>query len=116
MNENYDQLFTTQESHEVLKITKMMQLGLKKVHSKVNLVFWQQMSKHQWYLLDREGHGHKAAVYKSHFLPLRHSVVTETPARYLANKPCLSKGKASLLSFAPMTWWQLGFKLRSQDY
>ena len=24
---------------------------------------------------DREGHGHKAVVYKSHFPPLRHSVV-----------------------------------------
>ena len=54
-------------------------------------------------MLDREGHGHKAVVYKSHFPPLRHSVVTETPARYLANKPRLSKGKAPLLSFAPTT-------------
>ena len=24
-------------------------------------------------MLDREGHGHKAVLYKSHFLPLRHS-------------------------------------------
>ena len=32
-----------------------------------------------WYLSDREGHGHKAVLYKSHFLPLRHSVVRETP-------------------------------------
>ena len=29
---------------------------------------------------DREGHGHKAVVYNSHFPPLRHSVLTETPA------------------------------------
>ena len=32
---------------------------------------------------DREGHGHKAVLYKSHFLPLRHSFSTsvdrETP-------------------------------------
>ena len=38
---------------------------------------------------DREGHGHKAIVYKSHFPPLRHSVVTETPADTLANKKVL---------------------------
>ena len=41
-------------------------------------------------MLEREGHGHKAVVYKSHFLPLRHSVVTETPADTLANKPRLA--------------------------
>ena len=46
---------------------------------------------------DREGHGHKAVVYKSHFLPLRHSVVTETPARYLANKPHLTKDQDFVL-------------------
>ena len=40
---------------------------------------------------DREGHGHKAVVYKSHFPLLRHSVVTETPADTLANKPRLTK-------------------------
>ena len=28
---------------------------------------------------DREGHGHKAVLYKSHFPPLRHSVDRETP-------------------------------------
>ena len=49
---------------------------------------------------DREGHGHKAIVYKSHFPPLRHSVVTETPARYLANKPRLTKDQA-LRSLCP---------------
>ena len=43
---------------------------------------------------DREGHGHKAIVYKSHFPPLRHSVVTETPADTLANKPRLTKDQA----------------------
>ena len=26
-------------------------------------------------MLDHEGHGHKAIIYKSHFPPLRHSVV-----------------------------------------
>ena len=30
-------------------------------------------------LSDREGHGHKAVLYKSHFPPLRHSVDRETP-------------------------------------
>ena len=49
---------------------------------------------------DREGHGHKAIVYKSHFPPLRHSVVTETPADTLANKPCLTKDWA-LCSLCP---------------
>ena len=32
---------------------------------------------------------YKAVVYKSHFPPLRHSVVTETPADTLANEPRL---------------------------
>ena len=49
---------------------------------------------------DREGHGHKAVVYKSHFPPLRHSVVTETPADTLANKPCLTKDQ-TLCSLCP---------------
>ena len=33
-------------------------------------------------MLDHEGHGHKAVVYKSHFPPLTHSVVTDT-TRYI---------------------------------
>ena len=49
---------------------------------------------------DCEGHGHKAVVYKSHFLPLRHSVVTEIPADTLANKPRLTKDQA-LCSLCP---------------
>ena len=52
---------------------------------KANLV---KLSTGQYWLVfngekgmsDHEGHGHKAVVYKSHFLPLRHPVVTETPA------------------------------------
>ena len=54
---------------------------------------------------DCEGHGHKAVVYKSHFLPLRHSVVTETPARYLANKPHLTKDQV-LCSLCPHERWK----------
>ena len=27
---------------------------------------------------DREGHGHKAVLYKSHFPPLRHSLARDT--------------------------------------
>ena len=50
---------------------------------------------------DREGHGHKAVVYKSHFPPLRHSVVTETPADTLANKPRLTKDTHSLFFMPP---------------
>ena len=51
-------------------------------------------------LSDCEHRGHKAVVYKSHFLPLRHSVVTETPTRYLGNKPRLTKDQA-LCSLCP---------------
>ena len=54
---------------------------------------------------DREGHGHKAVVYKSHFPPLRHSVVTETPADTLANKLRLTKDQA-LCSLCPHDKWQ----------
>ena len=42
---------------------------------------------------DREGQGHKAVVYKSHFPATKalhsRSVVTETPADTLAHKPHL---------------------------
>ena len=38
-------------------------------------------------MLDHEGQGHRAIVYKSHFPPLRHSVHVEIPADTLANKP-----------------------------
>ena len=51
-------------------------------------------------MLDHEGHGHKSIVYKSLFLPLRYSVVTETPADTLANKPHLHT-KAYSLFFMP---------------
>ena len=51
---------------------------------------------------DREGHVHKAVVYKSHFPPLRHSVVTETPADTLANKPRLHTNTPFVL-YAPTT-------------
>ena len=49
---------------------------------------------------DREGHGHKAVVYKSHFPATKaldsHSVVTETPTDTLANKPRLLQRHSSL--------------------
>ena len=51
---------------------------------------------------DREGHGHKAVVYKSHFPPLRQAVATETPADTLANKPRL-QAKTLLVLYAPTT-------------
>ena len=51
---------------------------------------------------DREGHGHKAVVYKSHFPPLRYSVVTETPVDTLANKPRLHT-KTLFVLYAPTT-------------
>ena len=72
---------------------------------KANLVI---LSTSQYWLIfngeegmsDCEGHGHMAIVYKSHFPPLRHSVVTETPADTLANKPRLTKDQA-LCSLRP---------------
>ena len=73
---------------------------------KANLVI---LSTSQYWLIfngekgmsDREGHGHKAVVYKSHFPPLRHAVVTETPADTLANKPRLTKDTHSLFFMPP---------------
>ena len=52
-------------------------------------------------MLDREGHGHKAIVYKSHFPPLRHAVVTETPADTLANKSRLIRDNKTLFFMPP---------------
>ena len=68
-------------------------------------------------VLDREGHGHKAIVYKSHFPATEalhsHSVVRENPADTLANKPCLLQRPSSLLFMlhdmvaARMKYWDL---------
>ena len=56
---------------------------------------------------DREGHGHKAVVYKSHFPATKalhsQSVVTETPTDTLANKPRLLQRPSSLLFMPPTT-------------
>ena len=49
---------------------------------------------------DREGHGHKAVVYKSHFPPLRHFSCNRDTSRYLANQPRLTKDQA-LCSLCP---------------
>ena len=52
---------------------------------------------------DREGHGHKAVLYKSHFPPLRHSFRQRHRCiRRLINH-VYYKGQTSLLSFAPTT-------------
>ena len=58
---------------------------------------------------DHEGHGHKAVVYKSHFPPLRHSVVTETPADTLANKPRLLQRPSSLFFMPPVQKEKISF-------
>ena len=77
---------------------------------KANLVI---LSTGQYWLIfngekgmsDREGHGHKAVVYKSHFPTTKalhsQSVVTETPADTLANKPRLLQRLSSLLFMPP---------------
>ena len=96
---------------------------------KANLVI---LSTGQYWLIfngekgmsDREGHGHKAVVYKSHFPPLRHSVVTETPADTLANlwsewkrgdreaeSPLLDPPLRSCLSLIPGNSVQLCFHI-----
>ena len=50
------------------------------------------------FLSDREGQGHRAVVYKSHFPATKaldsQTVVTETPTDTLANKPRLTKDQA----------------------
>ena len=78
---------------------------------KANLVI---LSTGQYWLIfngekgmsDHEGHGHKAVLYKSHFPTTKalhsHSVVTETPAETLANKPYLHT-KTLIVLYAPMT-------------
>ena len=60
---------------------------------------------------DREGHGHKAVIYKSHFPPLRHSVVTETPADTLANKPRLLQRLKHFVIYCPATVQNKGISL-----
>ena len=88
--------------------------GLRPKELKANLVI---LGTSQYWLIfngekgmsDREGHGHKAVVYKSHFPPLRHPVVTETPADTLANKPRLTKDQAlcSLCPHDSNVWLQI---------
>ena len=55
-------------------------LFMESVLLKANLVnlstgqYWLKIDEEKG-MLDREGHGHKAVLYKSHFPPLRHSVL-----------------------------------------
>ena len=63
---------------------------------------------------DREGPGHKAVVYKSHFPTTKafHSqtVVTKTPTDTLANKPRLHTKRHTLLFMPPQHGGSLDLK------
>ena len=63
-------------------------------------IYIYRLDKMGWILSDREGHGHKAVVYKSHFPPLRHFSCNRDTSGYLANKPRLTKDQA-LCSLCP---------------
>ena len=68
-------------------------------------------------LLDREGHGHWAVLYKSHFPPLRHSFRQRHHCIYRLINQVYYKGQRTIVIYCPTTWWQLGHKtLRSQEY
>ena len=53
-------------------------------------------------MLDHEGNGHKAVVYKSHFPPLRHSVVQRHQQIHLLINHIYTKTKLFVL-YAPTT-------------
>ena len=94
------------QSHSTVRSHVFRMLFMESVLNKGKLV---NLSTGQYWLIfngekgmsDREGHGHKAIVYKSHFSPLRHSVVTETPADTLTNKPRLLQRPKSLFFMPP---------------
>ena len=66
---------------------------------------------------DREGQGHRAVLYKSHFPPLRHSFYQRHHCIHRLINHVYTKDKEPLLFICPTTWWQLGHKtLRSQEY
>ena len=50
---------------------------------------------------DREGHGHKAVLYKSQFLPLRHSLLERHCCIHRLINHVYTKGQEPLLFIAP---------------
>ena len=52
---------------------------------------------------DREGHGHKAILYKSHFPPLRHSLLERHRCIHRLINHIYTKGQSTLLFIAPTT-------------
>ena len=67
-------------------------------------------------VLDREGHGHKAVVYKSHFPPLRHSFSQRHHCIHRLINHVYTKGTTSLLSIAPRHGGSSDKTLRSPEY
>ena len=64
----------------------------------------------QLLLLDREGYGHKAVLYKSHFPPLRHSVHQLLERHHCIHRlinHVYNKDQTTFVIHCPMTWWQL---------
>ena len=61
-----------------------------------------------WLLSDREGHGHKAVLYKSQFPPLRHSFRQRHRCIHRLINHVYTKGQATFVIHCPTTWWQLG--------
>ena len=60
------------------------------------------------YVSDREGHGHWAVLYKSHFPPLRHSFRQRHHCIHrLINHVYYQRTKPFVIH-CPTTWWQLG--------
>ena len=66
-------------SYSTVRSYVFRKLFMESVLLKANLVnlstgqYWLKIDEEKG-MSDREGHGHKAVLYKSHFLPLRHSV------------------------------------------
>ena len=68
-------------------------------------------------VLDHEGHGHKAVVYKSHFLPLRHSFSQRHHCIHrLINHVYIKETQHSLLFIAPRHGGSSDKTPRSQEY
>ena len=67
-------------SHSTVRSHVFRKLFMESVLLKANLVnlstgqYWLKSDREKG-MSDREGHGHKAVLYKSHFLPLRHQLL-----------------------------------------
>ena len=95
-------------SHSTVRSHVFRKLFMESVLLKANLI---NLSTGQYWLkfdgkkgmLDREGHGHKAVLYKSHFPPLRHSLLERHRCIHRLINHVYTKGTNTFVIHCPTT-------------